>query len=93
MLYRFDLMRRNHIDEFQSVLVVKISLLIVVRIEYALSQCIALYILIIFKRSDWLISDFRDFYSIISGEGNFYSTRKGIDLTGGFYPNQNNEIN
>ena len=42
MLYRFDLMTRNHIDEFQSVLVVKISLLIVVRIEYALSQCIAL---------------------------------------------------
>ena len=42
MLYRFDLMKRNDIDEFQSVLVAKISLLIVVRIEYALSQCIAL---------------------------------------------------
>ena len=42
MLHRFDLIVRNDIDEFQSVLVVKISLLIVVRIEYALSQCIAL---------------------------------------------------
>ena len=42
MLHRFDLIVRNYIDEFQSVLVVKISLLIVVRIEYALSQCIAL---------------------------------------------------
>ena len=42
MLHRFDLIVSNDIDEFQSVLVVKISLLIVVRIEYALSQCIAL---------------------------------------------------